>query len=112
MTRVNIAFQSNPGRYNFEGTTQLVNAYAEQRGQDAKGPLSVLPCDGVVEFADIAVSGPCRGLHFMEDLDKLYQFTPSSVTAVSDSVSAAAPVAVVPAGDGTPLLPALSTATT
>lgn len=87
MVALPVAFQSNPGRYNFEGTTQLVNAYAEQRGQDAKGPLSVLPCDGVVEFADIAVSGPCRGLHFMEDLDKLYGFTPSSVTKYESDAS-------------------------
>lgn len=77
MTAVPIAFQSSEGRYRFEGVSELVNAYAERRGDDAKAPLSVLPSDGVVELIDEA-SGPGRGLIYMEDLDKLYGFNPSS----------------------------------
>lgn len=84
MVAVQIAFQSNPGRYNFEGTTQLVNAYAEKRGDDAKGPLSVLACDGIVTAVSTAF-GTCRGLKYMEDLDKLYGFNPSSAYRYTSS---------------------------
>jgi hypothetical protein len=84
MTAVPIAFQSNQGRYRFEGTTELVNAYAEQRGKDAKAPLSVLPADGIIELVDEA-PGPGRGLIYMEDLDKLYAVHPSSIYRVTNA---------------------------
>ncbi len=78
MTAAPIAFQSMEGKFHFEGVSQLINAYAEKRGKDAKGPLSVLPCDGIVEATDVA-TGPCRGMLYMEDLDKLYTVHSSSV---------------------------------
>lgn len=72
-----IAFQSSEGQYSFEGTAQLINAYAEKRGQDAKSPLSVVPSDGIIELTDTEI-GPCRGMIYLEDLDCLYHFHPSS----------------------------------
>lgn len=72
MTTAPIAFQSNPGRYSFEGTTQLVNAYAEKLGKDGKAQLAVMPSEGLVEFADTGSDTPCRGLIFCEDLEKIY----------------------------------------
>lgn len=77
MTTAPIAFQSSQGRYNFEGVAQLINAYAEKRGPDAKAPLSVVPSDGIIELCDEA-PGPCRGMIFLEDLDVGYSFHPSS----------------------------------
>jgi hypothetical protein len=77
-----IAFQSSEGRYHYEGVAQLLNAYAEKRGNDAKGPLSVLPSDGIIEFCDEA-PGPCRGLIYLPDLDKIYAIHPSSVYRVT-----------------------------
>lgn len=67
MTDTPIAFQSNPGKYNFLGTTQLVNAYAEQLGQDGKAPIGVLPCEGLLEFTENG-SAPGRGMIFLPDL--------------------------------------------
>lgn len=75
--KTQIAFQSSEGQYNFEGVAQLINAYAEKRGPDAKAPLSVVPCDGIVELSDEA-PGFCRGMIYMEDLDALYSLHPSS----------------------------------
>jgi hypothetical protein len=100
MASAPIAFQSNPGRYNFEGVTQLVNAYAEKRGDDAKGPLSVLPADGIAELTDEG-EGPCRGLIFMEDLDKVYAFHPSSVYRLTNAagVVTATRIGTIPGND-------------
>ena len=78
MTIAPIAFQSAEGQFAFEGVAKLVNAYAEKRGKDAKAPLSVVPCDGIIEASDDA-TGPCRGMLYMEDLDKLYHVHSSSV---------------------------------
>src|SRR5262249_28658820 len=71
MTAAPIAFQSNPGRYSFLGTTQLVNAFAERMGTDAKAPLAVLPAEGLVEFTENG-GAPCRGLIHLMDLENLY----------------------------------------
>lgn len=71
MTAAPIAFQSNSALYQFIGTPQLVNAYAEKRGQDNKAPLAVMPCEGLVEFSENGVV-PCRGLIHCEDLEKVY----------------------------------------
>jgi hypothetical protein len=72
MTAAPIAFRSDPGRYSFEGTTQLINAYAHKLGNDAKAPLAVYPCEGIVQFADTGDGTPCRGMISMEDLEKVY----------------------------------------
>lgn len=73
MTSVPVAYRSNSGRYNFEGTAALVNCYAEQRGSDAKSPYVATPCDGTVSFSAVTDT-PCRGRIYMEDLSALYTF--------------------------------------
>lgn len=78
MTALPVAFRSNPGKYNFLGTPRLINAYAEQQGNDAKGPLAVLPCAGIVQHASVD-DGPGRGLIYLEDVDALYSVHPHSV---------------------------------
>ena len=83
MTALPIAFQSDPGRYNFEGSAQLLNAYAEKRGADAKAPLSVLPADGIVDLGTAESPGPCRGLIYLEDLDAAYAVHPSNVYKIT-----------------------------
>jgi hypothetical protein len=83
VTALPVAFKSNPGKYSFIGTTQLVNAYAEQMGPDAKGPLAVLPCEGLVEFTDTE-SGPCRGLIYLEDTDKAYSIHSSGAFLIEE----------------------------
>jgi hypothetical protein len=70
-------FQSSEGQFKFEGIAQLINGYAEKRGPDAKAPLSVVPCDGIVEINNEA-TGPIRGMIYLEDLEKLYHVHSSS----------------------------------
>jgi hypothetical protein len=76
VTAVPVAFRSNEGKYRFTGTTQLVNAYAEQMGSDGEGPMAVNPCGGLVEFADTE-AGPGRGIIFLEDLGYGYSIHPT-----------------------------------
>lgn len=78
MTALPVAFRSNPGKYSFIGTTQLVNAYAEQQGSDGKGPMAVLPSEGLVEHADTE-SGPGRGIIAMEDTERVFSVHSSSI---------------------------------
>jgi hypothetical protein len=77
MASIPIAFRSNEARYKFAGAASLLNAYAEQNGEDAKAPLMVVPADGLVEFAE-PTDTPGRGMIFMEDLNVLYSFHSSS----------------------------------
>lgn len=97
MTAVPVAFRSNEGKYRFVGTTQLVNAYAEQMGQDGKGTMAVLPCGGLVEFADTG-AGPCRGIISMPDLEKVYTIHPSSAYLI-ESDGTATRIGTVPGTD-------------
>lgn len=78
MTAVSIAFRSMEGKYRFAGTSKLVNAYAEQMGSDGKGAMAVLPSGGLVQFSDTE-AGPCRGMIYMPDLEKLYTAHNASV---------------------------------
>jgi hypothetical protein len=75
MTALPIAFRSSPGKYNFLGTPRLINAYAEQLGNDAKGPLAVLPCAGIIQKWEMD-EGPGRGMIYLEDEDALYSIHP------------------------------------
>jgi hypothetical protein len=78
MTALPIAFQSREGKYRFLGSSKLGNSYPEQMGSDGKGPMAVLPSPGIVEFSDTE-AGPCRGMIFMPDLEKLYTVHNSSM---------------------------------
>ncbi len=100
MTAIPVAFESKAGKYNFLGTTQLINAYAEKQGKDAKSVLAVIPSDGIIEATDDA-PGPCRGLIFLEDLSVLYSVHPSSVYKVmyDGSVFTSARVGTIPGID-------------
>jgi hypothetical protein len=86
---VQIAFRSNPSRYSFAGAASLVNAYAEQQGNDAKAPMAVLPCPGMISCATVTDT-PQRigGSIFLDDLDCGYTVHSSGVykfTKTSDS---------------------------
>lgn len=64
---VQIAFRSDPARYSFAGDARLLNAYAEKQGPDAKAPLAVLPCPGMVSACTVTDT-PNRGNIFLDDL--------------------------------------------
>lgn len=78
---VQIAFRSNPARYSFAGSARLLNAYAEQQGEDAKAPLAVLPCPGMVPCVTVTDTVN-RGMIYLDDLDVIYSVHASSVYKV------------------------------
>lgn len=100
MSQAPVAFQSAEGRYKFIGATSLLNAHAEKLDPDAKGPLAVLPSDGIVEFVDEATT-PCRGLIYLEDLDKAYSIHDNGAYKItySGGVAAATRVGTIPGSD-------------
>ena len=79
---VQIAVRSNPARYSFAGSARLINAYAEKQGNDAKSPLAVLPCPGMV-LACANTDTPNRGNIFCEDLSAIYSVHSSGVFKVT-----------------------------
>lgn len=75
---VQVAFRSNPAKYSFAGAARLINAYAEAQGKDAKAPLAVLPCPGMVSCCTVTDT-PNRGLIFLDDLECGYVVHSSGV---------------------------------
>lgn len=77
-----IALRSNPSRYSFAGSPRLINAYAEQQGDDAKAPWAVLACPGAISCCTVTDT-PGRGLIFLDDLDCAYAVHSSGVFKVT-----------------------------
>lgn len=77
-----IALRSNPSRYSFAGAPRLINAYAEQQGDDAKAPWAVLACPGAVSCCTVTDT-PGRGLIFLDDLDCAYAVHSSGVYKIT-----------------------------
>ena len=97
MTSVPIALRSNPSRYTFSGSARLLNAYAEQQGEDAKKPYVVLPCPGMVSFSAVTDT-PCRGMIYSDALDAIYTVHSSSVWKVNEAGTATY-IGVIPGTD-------------
>ena len=103
VTQAQIAFRSNPSRYAFAGAAKLINAYTEQQGNDAKGPLAVLPRPGLVGCCDVTDT-PGRGNIFLDDLDCGYAVHSSGVfkytlVTLSPFVVTATRIGTVPGTD-------------
>lgn len=79
---MDIAFRTNEGKYSFLGSPRLINCYAEQQGPDAKAPLAVVPCPGMLLFAS-PTDRPGRGTIYLDDLDCAYSVHSSSVYKVT-----------------------------
>lgn len=100
MTAAPIAFKSNPGQYQFLGTTQVINGHAEKLGDDAKGQLAVIPSEGLVELVTNGTT-PNRGLIYLPDLDKAYAVHGSGCYKITHSagVFTSAFIGIVPGND-------------
>lgn len=100
MTAVAVPTQSNGQRYNFLGTTSLINAYAEKIGSDGKGEYAAVPCDGSVSF-NATADTPMRGFIYLEDLDCIYAvFSSAAYKVTYDGTTATATrVGTVPGTD-------------
>lgn len=82
VTQSAIALRSNPSRYSFAGAARLINAYAEQQGDDAKAPMAVLACPGAISCCEVTDT-PGRGLIFLDDLDCAYAVHSSGVFIIT-----------------------------
>jgi hypothetical protein len=92
-----IAFRTNVSKYTFAGEAQLINAYAEKQGTDAKDPLAVLPSYGLT-LERAVTDTPQRGAIYLDDLDCIYTVHSTSVYKVTES-GAATRIGVVPGND-------------
>lgn len=99
MAKAPIAFRTQPGRYKFEGDAQLINAYAEQLGGDAKDVLAVIPAEGLVQFSEAGNGNPCRGMLFMSDLDLVYSIHGATVYKINSGGTATAITGSMPGTD-------------
>jgi hypothetical protein len=59
---IEMPMQSRPGRYGHDGSTRLINCYAEEAGREAKTPFPVYAVDGLQSFATLTDGGECRGM--------------------------------------------------
>jgi hypothetical protein len=100
MASVPIAFRTNESKYSFLGEPKLINCYAEQQGQDAKAPLAVVPCPGLVEF-DAPTDRPGRGTIYLPDLDCAYVVHSTSVYKITydGTTVTATRIGVIPGTD-------------
>jgi hypothetical protein len=97
MTKIPIAFRSNPGKYSFLGTARLINAYAEKQDADGKSPMAVLPAPGLTEFAEVTDT-PGRGTIYLPDLDAAYVIHSSGAYKVVENGTATR-IGTIPGSD-------------
>ena len=84
MSALPFAFRINQSKYAFAGEAQLINAYAEPQGPDAKDPLAVLPSYGMT-LERAVTDTPQRGAIYLDDLDCIYTVHATSVYKVRQS---------------------------
>ena len=97
MTALPFAFRTNQSKYAFAGDAQLINAYAEPQGPDAKDPLAVLPAYGMT-LERAVTDTPQRGAIYLDDLDCIYTVHATSVYKVRQS-GVATRIGTVPGND-------------
>lgn len=71
VTEIPIPFHSNPNEGQDANAPVLFNAYAQDNGEGAIAPFSLIPVGGIKTFGSETGSG-CRGLMYLEDESLLY----------------------------------------
>lgn len=97
MTAMPIAWRTNVSKYSFAGQAQLINAYAEKQGTDAKAQLATLPSYGLT-LERAVTDTPQRGSIYLADLDCIYTVHSTSVYKVLESGSATR-IGTIPGND-------------
>lgn len=97
MTALSIPFRTNVSKYAFSGQAQLINAYAEKQGTDAKDPMALLPSYGLT-LERAVTDTPQRGSIYLDDLDCIYTVHSTSVYKVTET-GAATRIGTVPGND-------------
>lgn len=72
LTPISLGTRSNPARQGHAGAARLINCYAEDAGEDAKGGVNIHAVDGLSTFATVATDGGCRASLALDD-NTLYQ---------------------------------------
>jgi hypothetical protein len=97
MTALQLPFRANEGKYKFLGAPNLINCFAEQQGQDGKGPLAIVPCPGMLLYSS-PTDRPCRGTIFLDDMDVAYSVHSTSVYKIVEGGTATR-IGVIPGTD-------------
>jgi len=90
--------QSSPGETGHEGKARLINAYAEELGQDAKAPTKIRAAAGLKAFATLAGGTGARGMIVLDnalyavDGPILYKVDASGTASVIGGVPGSSPV--------------------
>ncbi len=95
--QLQVPFRTNISKYEFSGQAQLINAYAEKQGKDAKDPIAVLPSYGMT-LERAVTDSPQRGAIYLDDLDCIYTVHNQSVYKVTES-GAATRIGIIPGTD-------------
>lgn len=66
-----IPFRSNPGAFNTQGDTRLINCYAQAEGPENKAQIVLRSHPGLKRFGNDATSA-CRGMFYNKDDDLIY----------------------------------------
>lgn len=100
MTALPISVQTGEAKYDFSGSTRLINCYVEQQGTGAKSKAVVLPPPGLVEFAE-PTDTPGRGTIYLPDLDCAYLVHSTSVYKLTwdGTTATTVRIGVIPGSD-------------
>lgn len=97
MTALALPFRTNISKYEFSGQAQLINAYAEKQGKDAKDTLAILPSYGLT-LERAVTDSPQRGAIYLDDLDCIYTVHNQAVYKVTQT-GAATRLGIIPGTD-------------
>lgn len=82
-----VPYRSNPAAFKVGGEPRIINAYAEEAGNDNKADYILMPCAGMKTFGS-ELSGKCRGMIYMEDEDAIYAVMGIQVYKIDSAGSA------------------------
>lgn len=67
ITPISLALRSNPARHGHAGAARLINAYAEDAGEDAKNGVNIHCVDGLAAFSEVDIAEGCRAALILDD---------------------------------------------
>lgn len=71
MTPLPVPYRTNPSPFKIGAGSYVFNAYVEEGADDQKANFMLLPCAGMKTFGS-ELSGPNRGMIYVEDEDRIY----------------------------------------
>lgn len=87
MIPIPVPYRTNPSPYSIGGGSYTINAYVEEGGDDNKANYLLMPCAGMTAFGN-ELSGPCRGMIYLEDESVIYTVNGLQLYKVDESATA------------------------